>query len=75
MILKDMIALADSDLFFYIGLGLEVFVENAEKTMKGQHVKMIPVADNISEESLGGGHDHDHEGEDCVTSVNPRRFL
>ena len=54
---KDMIALADSDLFFYIGLGLEGFVENAEKTMKGEHVKMIPVADNIPEESLGEGHE------------------
>ncbi|MEK5036921.1 metal ABC transporter solute-binding protein, Zn/Mn family [Sporosarcina sp. FSL K6-3457] len=57
---KDMIALADSDLFFYIGLGLEGFVENAEKTMKGENVKMIPVANDISEESLGKGHDHDH---------------
>ena len=28
---KDMIALADADLFFYIGLGLEGFVENAKK--------------------------------------------
>ena len=60
---KDMVALADSDLFFYIGLGLEGFVENAEKTMKGQHVKMIPVADTIPEQSLGEGHDDDHEGE------------
>lgn len=43
LILKNMIVLADSDLFFYIGLWLEVFVENAEKTMKGQHIKMIPI--------------------------------
>ncbi|HJF33944.1 MAG TPA: zinc ABC transporter substrate-binding protein [Sporosarcina psychrophila] len=57
---KDMMALADSDLFFYIGLGLEGFVENAEKTMKGEHVKLIAVADKIPEESLGEGHDHDH---------------
>ncbi|WP_318615710.1 metal ABC transporter solute-binding protein, Zn/Mn family [Sporosarcina sp. YIM B06819] len=69
---KDMIALADSDLFFYIGLGLEGFVENAEKTMKGEQVKMVAVADDISEESLGEGHNHeenghesdDHEGHD-----------
>lgn len=56
---KDMIALADSDIFFYIGLGLEGFVENAEKAMKGEHVKMIAVADNIPEESLGEGHDEE----------------
>lgn len=61
---KDMIALADADLFFYIGLGLEGFVENAEKTLKGEHVNMIAVADNISETSLGEGHNHDHEAHD-----------
>lgn len=59
---KDMIALADSDLFFYIGLGLEGFVENAEKTMKGEQVKMIAVADDISEELLGKGHSNDEDG-------------
>lgn len=31
---KDMMALADADLFFYIGLGLEGFVENAKNTLK-----------------------------------------
>jgi zinc transport system substrate-binding protein len=58
---KDMMALADSDLFFYIGLGLEGFVENAQKTLKGEHVKMVATAENISEEMLQEGHDHDHE--------------
>jgi zinc transport system substrate-binding protein len=61
---KDMMTLANSDIFFYIGLGLEGFVENAEKTMKGEHVKMVAVAENIHEESLGDGHDHDHHEED-----------
>jgi len=28
---KDMMKLADADIFFYIGLGLEGFVENAKK--------------------------------------------
>ncbi|MFS0574519.1 zinc ABC transporter substrate-binding protein [Sporosarcina sp. 179-K 3D1 HS] len=60
---KDMMALADADLFFYIGLGLEGFVENAEKTLKNEHVKMIPTAEGIPEEQLGEGHD-DHEGHD-----------
>ncbi len=58
---KDMMALADSDLFFYIGLGLEGFVENAQKTLKGEHVKMVATAENISEEILQEGHDHEHE--------------
>ena len=54
---KDMIALADSDLFFYIGLGLEGFVENAEKTLKNEHVKMVATAEAITEEMLGEGHE------------------
>ncbi|CAM3249360.1 zinc ABC transporter substrate-binding protein [Filibacter tadaridae] len=63
---KAMMDLADSDLFFYIGLGLEGFVENAEKTMKNEHVKMIPTAEAIPEEQLVDGHNHEHaeEGHD-----------
>ncbi|MFJ7936342.1 metal ABC transporter solute-binding protein, Zn/Mn family [Sporosarcina sp. NPDC096371] len=61
---KDMIALADSDLFFYIGLGLEGFVEKAEKTLKNEHVNMIATAEGISEEMLEEGHDHEDEGHD-----------
>ncbi|KAA0964792.1 adhesin [Sporosarcina sp. ANT_H38] len=56
---KDMMALADSDLFYYIGLGLEGFVENAEKTMKNEHVKMIATAEAIPDEMLDEGHSHD----------------
>ncbi len=55
---KDMIALADSDLFFYVGLGLEGFVDKAELTLKGEHVKMIATAEGIAEEMLHEGHDH-----------------
>jgi len=76
---KDMMGLADSDLFFYIGLGLEGFVENAEKTMKSEHVKMIPVAETIPEKSLheseSDGHDehdgHNHEAIDPHVWISP----
>lgn len=57
---KDMIALADADLFFYIGLGLEGFVENAKKTLDGENVKMISTINNLSDDQLMTG-DHDHE--------------
>ncbi|WOV86381.1 zinc ABC transporter substrate-binding protein [Sporosarcina oncorhynchi] len=57
---KDMMALSEADLFFYIGLGLEGFVENAQKTLKGQHVKMVATADSISEERLSDN-EHEHE--------------
>ncbi len=67
---KDMMLLADSDLFFYIGLGLEGFVENAQKTLAKENVKLIATADSIAEEHLHTSaveehhedHDH-HEGE------------
>ena len=64
---KDMIALADADLFFYIGLGLEGFVENAEKTMKNEHVKMVATADAITEDMLER---HDHDELDAIMTKN-----
>ncbi|MCG7342520.1 zinc ABC transporter substrate-binding protein [Sporosarcina sp. ACRSL] len=60
---KDMIALSDADLFFYIGLGLEGFVENAGKTLKNEHVEFVATAASISEEQLEG-HQHEDEHED-----------
>lgn len=59
---KDMIALSDADLFFYIGLGLEGFVENAQKTLKNEHVELVATAESISNEHLGEEH-HDEEEE------------
>lgn len=61
---KEMIALADSDIFFYIGLGLEGFIENAGKTLKGEKVIMVATAENISEELLGDSHSHEEDGHD-----------
>ncbi|MBD7985513.1 zinc ABC transporter substrate-binding protein [Sporosarcina sp. Sa2YVA2] len=60
---KDMMALSKSDLFFYIGLGLEGFVENAQKTLKNEHVEMIATANAIPESKLSENDEHEH-GED-----------
>lgn len=49
---KDMMSLADADLFFYIGLGLEGFVDNAKKTLANEDVTMIATADAVSDEEL-----------------------
>ncbi|QBP40590.1 metal ABC transporter solute-binding protein, Zn/Mn family [Paenisporosarcina antarctica] len=49
---QDMMALADADLFFYIGLGLEGFVENAKKTLAKQDVTMVATADAVSDQEL-----------------------
>lgn len=70
---KDMMNLADSDLFIYIGLGLEGFVEKAKQTLKNENVKLIPVANNLklpketnSVEEDEDGHHHD---------INPHVWL
>lgn len=61
---KDMIALSDADLFFYIGLGLEGFVENAQKTLKGEHVELVTTGEELSDDQLTEGqHDEDEEEE------------
>ncbi|WP_277586206.1 metal ABC transporter solute-binding protein, Zn/Mn family [Psychrobacillus antarcticus] len=72
---KDMMALADADLFFYIGLGLEGFVENAKKTLAEEQVKMVATVDAVSDEQFEqsvGEHEeatteesnkHEHEDE------------
>lgn len=65
---KDMMKLADSDLFFYIGLGLEGFVDNAKKTLQTEDVTLVETTKNIDEEkfhvSTATQEEHDHEEED-----------
>ncbi|WP_339172746.1 zinc ABC transporter substrate-binding protein [Solibacillus sp. FSL R5-0691] len=64
---KDMMALADADLFFYIGLGLEGFVENAQKTLANEDVKLVATAADVTEDQLhiSTGHTHaEHEEHD-----------
>lgn len=62
---KDMMNLADSDLFFYVGLGLEGFVEKATTTLENEHVTMVPVGESIhfEESSTETTESHDHEDE------------
>jgi zinc transport system substrate-binding protein len=67
---KDMMNLADSDLFIYIGLGLEGFVEKAKETLKNENVKLIPVANKL-ELPKGTNSTEDGNRED----VNPHVWL
>ncbi|UDK98078.1 zinc ABC transporter solute-binding protein [Lysinibacillus sphaericus] len=62
---KDMMKLADAHLFFYIGLGLEGFVENTKKTLANEDVTMVAMASQIPDEKLAvsTGHSHDEEDE------------
>lgn len=63
---KDMMALADADLFFYIGLGLEGFVDNAKKTLANEDLTMIATADAVSDEEMAVSevHEDDHAEEE-----------
>ncbi|MBS8265332.1 adhesin [Mesobacillus boroniphilus] len=64
---KDMMALADADLFFYIGLGLEGFVDKASKTLKNEDVKMVPVGESLHLDEAGdenGEHQEEANHED-----------
>ena len=58
---KEMMHLSDADLFFYVGLGLEGFVENAKKTLSHEHVKLLSTADQIDKTKLMEGHSHESE--------------
>ncbi|AWE08413.1 adhesin [Lysinibacillus sp. 2017] len=68
---KDMMSLADADLFFYVGLGLEGFLEKSKKTLANEGVKLVPTAEGVTEDQLhiSTGHthaeateeDHDHD--------------
>ncbi|MFB1080336.1 metal ABC transporter solute-binding protein, Zn/Mn family [Jeotgalibacillus sp. JSM ZJ347] len=59
---RDMIDLAEGDVFFYIGLGLEGFVENAKDVLQSEDLFMVAAADAISDAELeAGDHDHAHE--------------
>lgn len=61
---KDMMKLADADIFFYIGLGLEGFVENAKKTLANEDVTMVATADDVSDDKLAVSTGHVHAEEE-----------
>lgn len=60
---KDMMALADADLFLYVGLGLEGFVEKASKTLENEDVKMVPVGEELHLDEAEAGHEDETEEE------------
>ncbi|MBM7581001.1 metal ABC transporter solute-binding protein, Zn/Mn family [Jeotgalibacillus terrae] len=59
---RDMIDLAEGDIFFYIGLGLEGFVDNATDVLESEDLTMVAAADAITDEELeAGAHEHEEE--------------
>ena len=67
---KDMMELSDSDLFLYIGLGLEGFANKAKDTLKGQNVDMIAVGEQLKLPHNASFNDGDEHGD-----VNPHVWL
>ena len=76
---KDMMKLADSDLFIYVGLGLEGFVEKTKETLKNEHVTMIATGEGIhfEEEAIHKENGDDHHEDDGHNhgDINPHVWL
>ncbi|MBC2390305.1 metal ABC transporter solute-binding protein, Zn/Mn family [Listeria booriae] len=76
---KDMMNIADSDLFFYIGLGMEGFVDKAKQSLKNENVKFVVTTDNLhlptmSHEEEDHEHEEDEDGHD-QGDINPHVWL
>jgi len=72
---KDMIKLADSDLFFYIGLGLEGFVEKTKESLKNENVTLIPTAENLILDPAEEHEAHEDHEDDGHGDFNPHVWL
>jgi zinc transport system substrate-binding protein len=68
---QAMIKLAEADIFFYIGLGLEGFVEKAKGALKNEKVTMVATGDPLlnmegfgeeTKEDSHVHHDEEHDG-------------
>jgi zinc transport system substrate-binding protein len=69
---RDMMNLVDADLFFYVGLGLEGFVNKAKETLKNEEVTIVSTAKNLpineENEATDAVDDHGH-------SIDPHVWL
>ncbi|WP_173108270.1 metal ABC transporter substrate-binding protein [Bacillus sp. KH172YL63] len=76
---KDMIMMADGDVFFYVGLGLEGFVEGSKSILENEDVTVVPTSDGIdihpSEESAEEDHEDEDHGDEHHHDVDPHLWL
>lgn len=78
---KDMMKLADSDLFIYVGLGLEGFVEKAKSTLKNEEVTLLAAGEHIHIEQTAAHNpeeeedSHDEEDTHNHGDIDPHVWL
>lgn len=74
---KDIVSMADADLFFYIGYDLEGFVTKAKPILTNEGVKVLAIGESIdldeNHEAEAEGHE-EHDGHNHG-SVNPHLWL
>ncbi|PLS14954.1 adhesin [Bacillus sp. M6-12] len=59
---KDIIGMAESDLFLYVGHNLEGFVNKARPILEEEGVTMLAVGEKLKIEAAEETHEHSHEG-------------
>ncbi|MDQ0216364.1 zinc transport system substrate-binding protein [Oikeobacillus pervagus] len=60
---KDMVNLANSDLFIYTGVGIEGFSEKASETLKKEDVQILKAGEGLELIESSHSHEHEHENE------------
>lgn len=71
---KDIVKMAESDLFFYIGYNLEGFVTKAEPILSKEGVSTIAVGEKVHLDEEEHEHEHEEDGHDHG-GVNPHLWL
>lgn len=66
---KEIVSIAKSDAFFYLGAGMEAFSETIAESLSSQGVKLVEIGENESlfikdEHNHADKHDHSREGEE-----------
>ncbi|MBT2582585.1 zinc ABC transporter substrate-binding protein [Planococcus sp. ISL-109] len=61
---KDMINMADADLLFYVGLGLEGFIDSAQQTLQDENLEFVATADAITDEQLEAAASEEAHGDE-----------
>lgn len=72
---KDMVSLADADLFVYNGSGFEPWAEQALKTLDGTNTRIVNATEHLDTVTSGEGHfkHSDDEGEHVHTHSHGER--